>query len=185
MELRMGRSVFVLALAVFAASSMAAAQAPTPSQAPSTAEMDHGAHGKPSAALTISYAGKSKTWSAQEIAQMPHTAIDVFNAHAKAQEHYAGVPVMALLKTLGVPESPRGKDFRLYLVAEGTDGYQVVYSLGEVAPDVHEGTVIVADTKGDEPLGPDAGAFQLITLGEKRPARWVRNLTSIRVLAAQ
>jgi len=172
------RVVFATALGVFAATG-------TVAQTTGEMPMEHGAHGKPSTALTISYAGKSKTWTTQDFAQMPHTAIDLYNAHTKTTEHYAGVPLIDLLKTLDVPDKPHGKDFALYLVAEGTDGYQVVYSLGEVTPDVHDGTVLVADTEGAKPLPAASGAFQLVAAGEKRPARWVHNLTSIRVLTAK
>lgn len=91
---------------------------------------------------------------------------------------------MELLKPLGVPEKPRGKDFAAYLVAEGSDGYQVVYSVGEVTPDVHDGTVLVADAMDGKPLGLN-GPLQLVASGEKRPARWVRNLVAIRVKAVE
>ena len=178
MRMRICGAVFGMALGVFAATGAMA-------QATGEVPMEHGAHGKPSTSLTISYDGKSKTWTPQELAAMPHTAIDLFNAHSMATEHYAGVPLIDLLKTLGVPDKPHGKDFQLCLVAEGTDGYQVVYSLGEVTPDVHDGTVLVADTLGTAPLPADSGALQLVAAGEKRPARWVRNLTSIRVLTAK
>ena len=171
-------AVFGWALCVFAATGAMA-------QATGEMPMEHASHGKPSTALTISYEGKSKTWTPQELSQMPQTAVDLYNAHTKATEHYAGVPLIDLLKTIGVPDKPHGKDFQLYLVAEGTDGYKVVYSLGEVTPAVHDGTVLVADTLGTAPLPADSGAFQLVAAGEKRPARWVRNLTSIRVLSAK
>ena len=69
-------------------------------------------------------------------------------------------------------------------MAEGADGYQVVYSLGEITPDVHDGTVLVADQLDGKSLGNN-GLFQLVATGEKRPARWVRNLVAIRVLTAQ
>jgi len=69
-------------------------------------------------------------------------------------------------------------------VAEGIEGYKVVYSIGEVTPDVHDGTVIVADSQDGKPIADD-GPLKLVTTGEKRPARWVRNLVSIRVLTAQ
>lgn len=178
MRMRIYRPVFGLTLGIFAAAGAFG-------QATGEKPMEHGAHGKPSTSLTISFDGKSKTWTPQELAQMPQTAIDLYNAHTKATEHYAGVPLIDLLKTLGVPDKPHGKDFQLYLVAEGTDGYQVVYSLGEVTPDVHDGTVLVADTLGAAPLPADSGAIQLVAAGEKRPARWVHNLTTIRVLTAK
>jgi hypothetical protein len=144
----------------------------------------HTPHGPSTAPLKISFGDKSSEWTATTLAALPHTTISVYNEHAKAQQTYSGVPLMVLLSKLGVPEKPHGKDFRLYLVAEGSDGYQVVYSVGEVTPDVHDGTTLVADEVDGKPLG-DNGIFQLVTIGEKRPARWVRNLVAIRVLTSQ
>jgi hypothetical protein len=90
---------------------------------------------------------------------------------------------MALLKPLGVPDKPHGKDLRLYLVAEGADGYGVAFAVAEVNPDVHIGNVIVADSMDGQPLAGD-GVFKLVLEGEKRPARWVRNLATIKVKSA-
>jgi hypothetical protein len=134
--------------------------------------------------LKITYGAKTEEWTGTSLAALPHVTITVHNEHAKADQTYSGVPLTALLTRLGLPEKPHGKDFRMYLVAEGSDGYQVVYSVGEVTPNVHDGTTLVADTLDGKPL-KENGIFQLVTTGEKRPARWVRNLVSIRVLPAQ
>ena len=138
----------------------------------------------PAGPLHISFADKHAEWSPATLAPLPHVTITVYNEHAKANQTFTGVPLSALLIQLGVPESPHGKDFRLYLVAAGSDGYQVVYSLGEVLPSVHDGTVIVADTLDGKPIDA-SGPLQLVTTGEKRPARWVRNLVSIDVRSIQ
>ena len=108
----------------------------------------------------------------------------MFDAHSKASETYSGVPVIDLLAPLGFPQEPKGKDYRLYLVAEGADGYAVVYAMAEVIPAVHDATVMVADAMGGKPLG-STGPLQLVATGEKHPARWVRNLVSIRVETAR
>jgi hypothetical protein len=71
-----------------------------------------------------------------------------------------------------------------YLVAVGSDGYKAVYSVAEINPDVHDATVIVADTEDGKVL-QTAGPLELIATGDKRPARWVRNLVAVRVLTAQ
>jgi len=134
----------------------------------------------PAGPLHISFADKHSEWTPTTLASLPHVTVTVFNEHAKANQTYSGVPLSALLISLGVPEKPHGKDFRLYLVAAGSDGYQVVYSLGEVLPSVHEGTVLVADSVDGKAL-TEAGPLQLVLTGEKRPARWVRNLVSIDV----
>ena len=133
--------------------------------------------------LKITFGDKSADWTPTTLAALPHKTITVYNEHAKANQTYSGVELIDLLKPLGVVEKPHGLEFRLYLVAEGSDGYQVVYSVGEVTPDVHEGTVLVADTMDGKTM-TTTGPFQLVATGEKRPARWVRNLVAIRVRPA-
>jgi len=168
---------------VIAASAAVAQDMPSQMKAKDTPamEMHHGV--RSTIPLRITFGDKSAQWTQAQLAALPHTSITVYNEHAKATQTYSGVPLASLLATLGVPAKPRGKDFRLYLVAEGSDGYQVVYSLGEVTPDVHDGAVLVADQVDGKPLG-DNGDFQLVAAGERRPARWVRNLVTIRVLTA-
>jgi hypothetical protein len=164
------------------------AQAPTnpPSNPPqsSAMEMAHDKPMPPAGPLKITFGGKSAEWTAATLAALPHKTLTVYNEHAKVNQTYAGVELIDLLKPLGVPDKPHGKDFRLYLEAEGSDGYVVVFSAAEVTPDVHDATVIVADAMDGKPL-PVSGPLQLVSTGEKRPARWVRNLVAIRVLPAQ
>jgi len=172
----------LLAIAAGLFSTAGIAQQPLTQKPAPPMEIHHGTVA--TGPLKLTFGDRSIELTAAELAALPHTTIKLFNEHAKADQSYSGVPLALLLPRLGVPEKPRGKDFRLYLVAEGSDGYQVVYSIGEVSPDVHDGITIVADSMNDKPLG-DNGQFQLVTTGEKRPARWVRNLVSIRVQTAQ
>lgn len=134
--------------------------------------------------LTITFGDKSAEWTPEKLATLPHTTITVWNEHAKANQTYSGVQLIDLLTQLGLSAKPRGSDFQIYLVAEGSDGYKVVYSIGEITPDVHDATIIVADKLAGQPI-KDNGPLQLVATGEKRPARWVRNLASIHVLTAE
>jgi hypothetical protein len=146
--------------------------------------MEHSAPSAPSTHLTIkTYEGKTLTLSPDELAALPHKSVSVFNAHSKANETYSGVPLADLLSKVGVPlgENVRGKLFMVGVVAEGMDNYRVLYSLAEVDPAIHTGDVIVADTLDGQKLTKD-GAFKMVSSEEKRPARWVRNLTSISVI---
>lgn len=164
------------------------AQSAPPSQ-PSSMQMPMGGMGNEpsgkvtaqvSGPLTISFGDQSAEWTPEKLAALPHTSVTVWNEHAKANQTYSGVPLIVLLTRLGVAEKPRGKDLSDYVVAAGSDGYKVVYSIGEVTPDVHDATVIVADSEGGKPLTA-SGPLQLVATGEKRPARWVRNLVAIQV----
>jgi Oxidoreductase molybdopterin binding domain len=138
----------------------------------------------PAGPLKITFEDKSAEWTPATLVALPHKTITVYNEHAKTNQTYSGVPLIDLLKPLGVPDKPHGKEFRLYLVAEGSDGYQVVYSLGEITPDVHDATALVADTMDGKSIADD-GPLKLVATGETRPARWVRNLVAIRVRTAE
>jgi hypothetical protein len=146
--------------------------------------MEHAAPSTPSTQLTIkTYDGKTLNFTPDEFAALPHKSVAVFNAHTKTNETYSGVMLADLLGKASVPlgESVRGKLFMIGVVAEGMDNYSVLYSLAEVDPSIHTGDVIVADTLDGQKLGKD-GAFKMISSEERRPARWVRNLTSISVV---
>lgn len=132
--------------------------------------------------LKISYGKKSQEWTAQKLASLPHETFQVADEKNQAMT-LSGVPLMALLVEVGVPQKLKGKDFRLYVVAEGRDGNKVVYSLGEVSPDEHDGSVLLVDSVDGKPLA-DNGPIALISSGEKRDSRWVRGVVSIKVQAA-
>ena len=117
---------------------------------------------------------------------LPHITITVHNSHTNATETYAGVPLASLLERLNAPlgKDLRGEAMTSYLLATGSDGYAVVLSLAEVDPDFHSGQVLVVDTRDGKPLEKN-GPFQLIVSEDKRPARWVHNLTSIMLQKAR
>ena len=172
-------SVFILGAPLFAQAPLAQPQTtPMPGM-----EMNHAKPCVPPGPLKIAFAGKSAEWTPAKLAALPHKTITVYNEHAKANQTYSGVPLIDLLTPLGVPDKPRGKEFLLYLIATGSDGYQVVYSLGETTPDVHDATILIADTQDGKSIADD-GPLKLVATGEKRPARWVRNLVAIRVQKA-
>jgi hypothetical protein len=62
--------------------------------------------------LTVQFGDKSAEWTPAKLAALPHKTLTVYNEHTKANETYAGVPLIDLLTPLGVPEQPRGKDLR-------------------------------------------------------------------------
>jgi hypothetical protein len=182
-------TICLTAFAICAGAGMGKAQTPDKGPQPDAhgnemAGMQMGKPAPPAGPLKIMFGDKSSEWTAATLAALPHKTITLYNEHAKANQIYSGVELIDLLKPLGVPEKPHGKEFRLYLVAEGSDGYEVVYSVGEVTPDVHDGTTMVADSMDGKPIGA-TGPLQLVTTGEKRPARWVHNLVAIRVRTAE
>ncbi len=189
----MRKKVWVVAILIGLSAGMIGAQGQSQGQTqpasganatPSETGMEMAKSAVSAGPLKITFEDKSAEWTPTTLAPLPHKTITVYNEHAKASQTYSGVELLDLLKPLGVPEKPHGKEFRLYLIAEGSDGYQVVYSLGEATPDVHDGTVMVADSMDGKSIADD-GPLKLVATGEKRPARWVRNLVAIRVRTAE
>lgn len=125
--------------------------------------------------------------SIAEIKGMAHVSVTIHNSHASADETYSGVRLSDILGSLGAPlgKELRGEALTNYIVATGSDGYQAVLSLGEIDPAFHTGEVIVADTMSGKPLGEHDGPLKLVVSEDKRPARAVRNLTTITLQSAR
>jgi DMSO/TMAO reductase YedYZ molybdopterin-dependent catalytic subunit len=98
---------------------------------------------------------------------------------------YEGVPLAAILKQAGVPQGGqiRGKVMATYVLAQGGDGYQVLFSLPELDTDFQDSEVLVADTMDGKPINDKLGPLRLVVPRDMRPARWVRMLTGIKVMS--
>lgn len=127
---------------------------------------------------------------AEEWGRLPHDTIRVpktpAGGHAPAAGAYSGVAMRTLLTRMGVPEGAaiRGEALRLYVVAEASDGYRVLFSLAELDPAFSDTPVLVADRKDGAALDAHDGPVRILAPGDKRPTRWVRNLIRITVQRA-
>ena len=140
----------------------------------------------PSTSLTLTIDGKATILSLADLQIMPQKSVTVHNEHLKTDETYTGVPLSDLLAKYGFPvdKTTHRKMLRSYITAEGTDKYWVLYSVTEIEPTEHNADVIVATTLAGKPLGED-GQLKLVSTADKKPQRWVRNLTSITVKSAE
>jgi len=127
----------------------------------------------------------ARTFQEQEWKQLKHVSLTATNAHDKKTATYSGVPLRELLKDAGVPsgESLRGKAFSTVIVVSATDGYQVSFSIAELDESVGNLQVLVADNEDGKPLVQGAGPLRLVVPSDKRPARWVRMVKAIRIVA--
>jgi len=125
--------------------------------------------------------------SVAELKAMSQTTVTIHNSHTNADETYAGVRLTDLLAKVGAPSGSelRGKALANYIVATGSDGYQSVLALAEVDPSFHPGEVLVANAMNGKPLDEYSGPLKLVVTEDKRPARSVRNLTTIELKSAQ
>lgn len=97
---------------------------------------------------------------------------------------YQGVRLLDILKLAGVTlgKELRGENLTKYLLLTAMDGYEVIYALAEVDPAFTDETITLAYKVDGRPLPAGEGPFRIIAPKEKRPARWIRELGSIKVL---
>jgi DMSO/TMAO reductase YedYZ molybdopterin-dependent catalytic subunit len=122
------------------------------------------------------------TLTADDLAKMPRASVRTMNNGMETV--YDGVWLHEVLKKAGVPQGGelRGKALAGYVLAQASDGYQVVFSLGEVDPAFIDNEILLADTANGKPLFGAQGRFRLVVPKDKPGARSVRMLTKLEVV---
>ena len=69
-----------------------------------------------------------------------------------------------------------------YVLAEAQDGYQVVFSLGELDPTFIDNEILLADTGNGKSLFDAQGRFRLVVPKDKPGARSVKMLIKLEVV---
>jgi hypothetical protein len=89
-----------------------------------------------------------------------------------------------VLKKAGAPlgAGMHGAALSSYVLASASDGYQVLFSLAELDPDMADGKFLLADKANGKPLFGENGSFRLVIPTDKRGARSIRMLTSLNVV---
>lgn len=123
------------------------------------------------------------TLNAEDLAAMPREKATIPGPDG-TPIGYEGVPLREILKKAGVPlgEKLRGKALASYILAKAHDGYQVVFTPGEVDSEFGNESIIVADRRDGKPLPGNQGPFRLVCPKDKEGARSVRMLESIEVV---
>lgn len=136
--------------------------------------------------LTIqTESGKQTVITKAEMESLPHIKVSVGTADAPVT--YEGVALEPLLEKAGVTfgQSLRGKRLASCLLVEAADGYRVVIALPEIDPAFSDKQVVLADARGGKPLDQKEGPYRIVIPGEKRMARWVRQVTTLKIVDVQ
>ena len=91
------------------------------------------------------------------------------------------VPVRLRFADRPVMRVPVMRVVAMTVLVEATDGYRAAFSLAEFDPELTDRVILLADTKDSQPLPLREGPFRIIVPGEKRPARWVRQVKAVTV----
>jgi DMSO/TMAO reductase YedYZ molybdopterin-dependent catalytic subunit len=104
------------------------------------------------------------------------------------KEHeFTGVALIEVLEKAGVTTGSklRGENLTKLVLIQAADGYEVVYSLAEIDPEFTSQVIILATEKDGQPLATGEGPFRIITPNDKKPARWIREVRTIKVQFAK
>ena len=120
---------------------------------------------------------------AEDLAAMPREKVIIPDQDGTKVE-YEGVALLEILKKAGAPlgSQLRGSALTTYVLAKATDGYQVVFTLGEIDAAFGNEKVVVADKRDGKPLFEYQGPFRLVCPGDKAGARSVRMLETLEIV---
>lgn len=121
-----------------------------------------------------------------ELKKLPRVETRTTDPHDPGKEIiYSGTPLVEVLKAGGLrldSDTARIREtVAITVLVEATDGYRAVFALAELDPELTDRVILLANTKDGQPLPPNEGAVRVIVPGEKRPARWVRQVRALTV----
>ncbi|MBV8900526.1 MAG: molybdopterin-dependent oxidoreductase [Verrucomicrobia bacterium] len=121
-------------------------------------------------------------WTTSDWARLPRVEVRV-NDRQGREVTYAGVSLCDVLRAAGMKFDATAMPSRAtvagYVVVDAADGYQAVFALAELDPALTDRVILLADRKDGQPLTAGEGPLRVVVPGEKRPARWVRQVKAI------
>jgi hypothetical protein len=137
------------------------------------------------ATITVSgIGGKTAEITATDLYKLPQQTV-------KAMDH--GTPAafegVLLADVLAKVDRPLGEKFHstaasYYLVVQARDGYRAVFAWAELDPAFMDKAIYLVTKRDGKPLSEKDGPFQVVIPGEKRPSRWVRQVTGLQIRQA-
>jgi hypothetical protein len=128
------------------------------------------------------HVGHPQKFNLETLRKLPAETVQVaFEGERGAQNSsFTGVRLWTLLdKAGGIDDPAKGSELRHVIKVSGRDGYIVMISTGEIAPEFGGRPALIAYQRDDAMLG-EAG-FRLVMPGDKRGGRNVRDVVTIAV----
>ncbi len=129
--------------------------------------------------------GKPTVLTRADIEALPHVKVSTSASGASAT--FEGVALEAVLEKAGVEfgSSLKGNRLASCLLAGAADNYRVVIALPELDPAFTDKQVVLAFLKDGKALDEKEGPYRIVIPDEKRMARWVRQVTTLKVVDVQ
>lgn len=127
-------------------------------------------------------AGKQTVLSKSDIEALPHKKITTGAPDSSVT--YDVVSLETVLEKAGIDfgKSMTGKRLASCLLVEAADGYRVVIALPELDSAFTDKEIFLAFQKNGKPLDEKEGPYRIVIPEEKRMARWVRQVTTLKIV---
>jgi hypothetical protein len=128
--------------------------------------------------------GKSVALSVVDLSKLPQQTVKVTDHGTPAT--FEGVLLTDVLAKVDLPigEKFHSTAASYYLLVQAKDGYRAVFAWAELDSTFMDKSVYVMTKRDGKPLSEKDGPFQLVTPGEKRDGRWVRQVTALTIRQA-
>ena len=129
--------------------------------------------------------GKPTVLTRVDIEALPHVKVSTSASGASAT--FEGVALEAVLEKAGIEfgTSLKGSRLASCLLVGAADNYRVVIALPELDPAFSDKQVVLAFLKDGKPLDEKEGPYRIVIPDEKRMARWVRQVTMLKIVDVQ
>lgn len=136
--------------------------------------------------LTVETGAGRQILSRADLEALPHIKVAA-GEHGSSPVSFEGVTLKSVLEKAGVAfgESMKGKRLADGLLVEAADGYRVVIALPELDPAFTDKQIVLAFLRDGKPLAEKEGPYRIVIPDEKRMARWVRQVTTLKIVAVQ
>jgi len=119
----------------------------------------------------------------KDLAKFPQSEVKAKDREGK--EHtFKGTTLSVVLDSAGVTLGAdlKGKNLTKFVLLHAADGYEVVFALAELDPAFTSNTILLATHVDGKPLPKGEGPIRLVNPAEKKPTRWIREISSIKIL---
>jgi hypothetical protein len=129
--------------------------------------------------------GKPVVLNRADLESLPRSKVTTGNSGQTAL--FEGVALKSVLEKAGVTfgDSLRGKRLVSCVLVQAADDYKVVFALPELDPAFNDKQIVLAFLKDGKPLDTKEGPYRVVIPDEKRMARWIRQVTMLKIVDVQ